>query len=303
MNFPQYQTPDMSALSAKYLKDQPTIDIETDPAKLYEGQVGGMRQDVQSAMTEGGRQAISQAAASGREVADVMARYLPEAVKGAARGYADVATGASQQAQQGQVAKSELELKRGAMAQEMARFDASAQQQQYQFMTQLRTEYQMHREQMQNNLRVAQSQASSQAQLQSIQNAHAMQMQQLKNQFAAKAQQFGEQQANARHSLGLQLYDKHFSAEQQRLGRAQTIAGVAATREQSPEGVLGGRPPIGTQGTGTVRFGGTTYGMTPSGFQPRDSDPATQFDRLYKQQRSQMLWNDPRHAQQYFDRR
>jgi hypothetical protein len=174
MDFFPGNLPDLASLSSKYLKDMPGIDIETDPQKLYESQIGGYRSDVQGAMSEAGQRAISTAAQSGREVADVMARYLPEAVKGFGRGAADIATGASQQAQQGQVAKSELELKRKGMADDMARFDAGAQQQQMQFEEQLNIEYQMHRERMSNNLRVAQSQASSARELQSINNAHQM---------------------------------------------------------------------------------------------------------------------------------
>jgi hypothetical protein len=289
--------PDLSALSSKYLQDLPGIDIETDPSKLYEQQIGGFRQDVQGAMTQAGQQAISMAAQSGREVSDVMARYLPEAVKGFGRGAADVATGASQQAQQGQVAKSELEQRRAGMANEMARFDASAQQQQFQFMTQLKTQYQQHREQMANNLRVAQQQATSQRQLQSIQNAHNMQMQQLKNQFAMQAQAYGEQQANARQSMMLRTYDKWKEAGTLQAGRDQTLRGAGAVIEappvMSPPPDAGGLPR--PSGTGTWSFGGQSGsfgggGYTTNDFQGRPittSPQLSQFEELLKRRREQ----------------
>lgn len=221
-----FQAPEMSELSKKYLTDMPSVDIKTDPGELYEGMAGGYRSDVQGAMTEAGQRAISQAATSGREVSDVMARYLPEAVKGFGRGAADIAGTAAQLGSQAEIAKSDLELRRQGMANEMARFDSSQQQQQFQFMKQLETEYQMHREQMSNNLRIAQTQAGSNAERQAIGNAHTIQMQKMQQQFSMKAQQFGEVQKNARHAQSLSLQDKHFGAEASRLNRQQMIQGV-----------------------------------------------------------------------------
>jgi hypothetical protein len=292
-----FQMPDLSALSAKYLQDLPAIDIQTDPSKLYEEQIGGFRSDVQGAMTQAGQQAISMAAQSGREVSDVMARYLPEAVKGFGRGAADVATGASQLAQQGQVAKSELEQRRAGMANEMARFDASAQQQQFQFMADLQQKYQQHRAQMANNLRVAQSQATSQRQLQSIQNAHAMQMQQLKNQFAAQAQAYGESQANARQSMMLRTYDKWKQAGMIQAGRDQSLKGAGAVIEAPPTFTpppnAGGLPR--PSGTGSWSFGGRSGtfgggGYTENDFQGRTINPnpaLSPFEEMLKRIRAE----------------
>jgi hypothetical protein len=217
------------------MKDMPGIDIETDRGTLYEEQMGGYRSDVQGAMEQAGSQAISMAAQTGREVADVMSRYLPEAVKGFGRGAADIASSASQQAQQGQVAKTELQLKQKGMADEMARFDASQQQQQYQFEKQLATEYQMNRERMSNNLRVAQAQASSQAQLQSINNAHAMQMAQMTNEFKTRAAQYAEAQKNARQSQTLQVYDKWQKSDAAAKQRDQMMKGSQQVTNYGPQ--------------------------------------------------------------------
>lgn len=237
-----WQAPELSDLSAKYLQDIPQSDIQTDPSKLYEGMAGGFRSDVEGAMTEAGQRAISQAATSGREVADVMARYLPEAVKGFGRGAADIASSAGQLAQQGQVAKSELDLKRTDMANQMARFDQAAQQQQHQFMTQLQTEYQMNRERMANNLRVAQSQASSQREIQSINNSHQMQMQQMRQQFSMKAAQYSQSQQNARQAYQLRTYSELEKGRQSIANRAQTMRGVGdVTRNQYPNFTPGGQ--------------------------------------------------------------
>ena len=245
-------------LTGKYLKDMPSIDIETDPAKLYEQQIGGYRQDVQSAMTQAGQQAISQAAQTGREVADVMARYLPEAVKGFARGAADIAGATSQQAQQGQVAKSELEMKRQTIANEMEMWDRSAQIQQQQFLADLQKQYTLAREQMNNNLRVAQANATNQQQLQSIQNAHAMQMKQMENQFAMQASQYQQAQQNARQSQLLQAYDKWKQGGYNQTQLDQILKGITQIQSATPTAVPGGTPT--TQGGTTV---GSNYNYNP----------------------------------------
>jgi len=214
--------------------------------------MGGLRQDVQGAITEAGQKAISTAAASGREIADVMARYLPEAVKGYGRAAADVAAGAGELAAQGKIAKSEIEVKRAAMAQEMARFDAAQQQQNAQFIAELRQQYQIAREQLANNLRVAQINARSASERQAIQNAHDMQMNQINNQFKMQASQYAESQQNMRQAQSLALYDKYQKANlgvaEKRLQLDATKAIEGAYPYQQP----GGEAPPEPQGSGTV---------------------------------------------------
>jgi hypothetical protein len=267
-----------TTLTGKYLRDMPAINVETDPAKLYEGQIGGYRSDVESAMTEAGQRAISTAAASGREVADVMARYLPEAVKGYGRGAADIAGSAMQQAQQGQVAKSELELKRQELSTTMEQWDKSAQIQQQQFLSQMQQDYQMHREKLANNLRIAQAQASSQRELQSIQNSYAMQMEQMKQQYAMRASQFSEAQQNARQSKLLQTYDKWKQGSYNQSQLDQIMKGIQQIQGATPPMVPGGN----------TQTGGTTQPTASGGSGYMDFgnqgiyrwDPATQSFRI-----------------------
>lgn len=262
LNIPEYQMADMSQLTAKYMQDMPAVDVQTDPMEIYEGGMGGLRQDVQGAITEAGQRAISTAATSGREVADVMARYLPEAVKGYGRAAADVAGGAQQLAAQGKIAKSELELKRTGMAQEMARFEQAQGQQQNQFMTQLQSQYQMHREQLANNLAVARQQATSAAQLQSIQNAHQIQMANLNRSFQQQAMEFQASQQNMRHSQQLQLYDKYFGS-QARSRQMQDITKAAGAIAEAPP-TQTAPPAPSAPGAGTATYGGTTYRYNPN---------------------------------------
>lgn len=265
LNLTPYQAPNLSELTGKYLKDLPQIDIQTDPSQLYEQSMGGYRADVSEAITEAGRQAIGQAAASGREVSDVMARYLPEAVKGYGRGAADVAARAGEMAQQGQVAKSELELRRTGMAQEMARFDQSQQQQMYQFKEQLQTQYQMHRETLSNNLRIALANAQSQRENQAIRNAHEMSMARLNQQFQMKANTFAQQQQNARQSQMLSTYDKWQSADFSLDQLKAMLQGVNTVADnQMPTLTIGGEgstyPRYNVQGrAGLFGFGASNY--------------------------------------------
>jgi hypothetical protein len=146
----------------------------------------------------------------------------------------------------------------------MARFDYSAQQQQQQFVTQLKSEYQMHRERLANNLRVAQAQASSQRELQSIQNAHAMQMMQLKQQFQMQASQFAQAQQNARQSKLLQTYDKWKQAGYKESQLDQIMKAIESIQGAIPQDVLGGEPPPSIPGTGSWSYGGGGYTERPS---------------------------------------
>jgi len=271
LDFGTYKMPDMQALTSKYLQDVPQINIETDPSKIYESTAAGLRQDVQGAMTEAGQRAISQAAASGREVADVMARYLPEAIKGYAGGAANLAGEAARIGTQASVAKSDLELKRTGMAQEMARFEQAQGQQQYQFLTKIKADYEMQRRQLANNLAVARQQASSAAELQSIQNAHSIQMANLNRSFQQQAMEFQAAQENMRHSQQLQLYDKYFGAKAQGELRTDVLKATNAVQSQPPTPITGGTSSgagsaqtAPSVGSGTATIGGVQYRYNPA---------------------------------------
>ncbi len=271
LDFSNIPTPDMDLqkLTQKYLSAMPGLDVETDPNKLYETTGAGLRQDVQGALTEAGQMAIGQAVRGGREVSDVMARYLPEAIKGYAQGAAGLAGEAARIGAQSKIAKSEMELKRTGMAQEMARFEQAQGQQQQQFMTQLKAQYQMHREQLANNLSVARQQATSAAQLQSVQNAHAIQMANLNRSFQQQALEFQQAQQNMRHSQQLQLYDKYFGAQARSRHRqdinkaAGTILGAPPT-PVGPSTGAGSTTTVPQGGAGTAVIGGVTYRYNPA---------------------------------------
>jgi DNA polymerase III gamma/tau subunit len=211
----QFSAPDLNQLTQKYAAGAPQVDIQTDPTKLYEGMAGGFRADTEGLLTTAGQQAISQAATAGREVSDVVARYLPEAVRAYAGAAGDVAAAAGKMGSQAEVAKTQAEQVRHESAQAMARFDAAQAQQQHQFVQRLETEYQMHKETLDNNLKIAMSRATTDKEIAQAQNAHNMAMNQMNQQMQQRTMQYQEQQKNARQSQQLKLYDQYYGGQAQ----------------------------------------------------------------------------------------
>jgi len=203
--------PDLQGIAQRYLETIPEVNIEVDPQKYYEGMMGPIRGELKEQVRGLGQQLQSVAARSGQAYGDLLARYLPEAVKPLGTASAAASAEAEKMGFQAKVAKTELEQRRVQMANEMAKVDATLKQERELFLEKLRAEAAQLDRQIEAQMRMAQLQARTQREAARIQANAEMARARMVAQMEMRAQQFAQAQQNWRTTQQMRLYDKYFS--------------------------------------------------------------------------------------------